>query len=105
MEGVLMLVVVCIGMCFNIISFVVYLRQKCHKTFHRLVGNILDNYYYIIVTSISVQIVATAGDRGHHPPGVLPPLLLYTDPLPLLPHHHLPPHPPLHPASSSGTVN
>ena len=30
----------CMGICFNLISFVVYLRQKCHKTFHRLTGGL-----------------------------------------------------------------
>ena len=33
--GILMFSIGCIGVFFNLISFVFYIRQKCHKTFHR----------------------------------------------------------------------
>lgn len=41
-EGILMFTVGCFGMCFNLISFVVYLRQKCHKTFHRFISIVIQ---------------------------------------------------------------
>ena len=92
----------CIGICFNLISFVVYLRQKCHKTFHRLREWDGGDAETDIVLS---QVVVLAGHHRHSPPGVLPPLLLRAETLSHLPHQHLSPHSSLHSASSPGTIS
>ena len=34
-EGILMTAIGCMGIAFNLVSFVFYARQKCHRTFHR----------------------------------------------------------------------
>ena len=34
-EGLFMVTVGCVGLCFNLMSFVGYLRKDCHRTFHR----------------------------------------------------------------------
>ena len=57
----------CIGICFNLISFVVYLRQKCHKTFHRLREWDGGDAETDIVLS---QVVVQAGHHRHSPPGL-----------------------------------
>ena len=43
-EGVFMVTVGCVGLCFNLMAFVGYLRKKCHRTFHRKHCDRLSKY-------------------------------------------------------------